>query len=141
MKLVSFETEGRASYGAVVGERIVDLGRTHGDTYPTLAAYLGSGELERAGASIAGTQGDLALGDVTLKSPIPNPAKMIGLGLNYRKHIVESGRDIPQYPMLFTRYADSMVGHDEPMIVPKASAKLDYEGELPLSSPALQDIC
>ena len=130
MKLVSFEAGGTASYGAVIGERIADLGRTHGDTYPTLAAFLGSGELERAGAALASAEGDLALGDVTLKPPIPNPTKMIGLGLNYRKHIVESGRDIPQYPMLFTRYADSMVGHNEPIIVPKVSDKLDYEGEM-----------
>ncbi len=130
MKLVSFEAGGRASYGAVSGERVVDLGRTRGNIYPTLAAFLGSGEVERTAASIAGAEGDLALADLTLKPPIPEPGKMLGLGLNYRKHIVESGRDIPPYPMLFTRYADSMVGHNEAIIVPKVSDKLDYEGEM-----------
>jgi len=130
MKLLSFEAAGRQSYGAVVGDRIVDLGRRHGRQWPTLAAMIGAGGLDRVAGQLRGAAGDHALADVTVKPPIPEPGKMFGLGLNFRRHIVESGRDIPQYPMLFTRYADSMVGHGEAMIVPSVSPRLDYEGEM-----------
>jgi 2-keto-4-pentenoate hydratase/2-oxohepta-3-ene-1,7-dioic acid hydratase in catechol pathway len=130
MKLVSFEAGGTPGYGAVVGGRIVDLGRRHRDGWPDLASFIGGNDLAAVARSLDGEGGDLDLGAVSLKPPIPNPRKMFGLGLNFRKHIVESGRDIPQYPMLFTRYPDSVVGHGEAMVVPKVSSRLDYEGEM-----------
>ena len=130
MKLASFEAGGRPGYGAVVGDRIVDLSRRHGEQWPTLASFIGGNDLAKVATAITGEQGDLDCAAVTFKPPIPEPKKMIGLGLNYRKHIVESGRDIPEYPMLFNRYADSVVGHGEPIIVPKVSSLLDYEGEM-----------
>jgi 2-keto-4-pentenoate hydratase/2-oxohepta-3-ene-1,7-dioic acid hydratase in catechol pathway len=130
MKLLSFEAAGKASYGALVGDRIVDLGRRHGREWPTLAAMIGAGGLDGISASLGDQDGDVALAEVTLKPPIPEPGKMFGLGLNFRKHIVESGRDIPEHPMLFTRYPDSVVGHGEAIVVPKVSERLDYEGEM-----------
>jgi len=61
---------------------------------------------------------------------VPNPGKIICIGMNYLAHIKEMGRDRPAYPTLFTRFADSLVGHEQPIIRPVASSHYDFEGEL-----------
>ena len=70
------------------------------------------------------------MSDVTLLSPVPNPDKIICIGLNYMTHIKETGRDKPAKPSIFTRYPSSVVGHEQPLIRPEASDWFDYEGEL-----------
>ena len=57
-------------------------------------------------------------------------AKILCVGVNYRPHIEERGREIPSYPVVFTRFASSLVGPGEPVIRPQASEQLDFEGEL-----------
>ena len=57
-------------------------------------------------------------------------AKILCVGVNYRPHIEEMGREIPSYPVVFTRFASSLVGPGEPVIRPQASEQLDFEGEL-----------
>ena len=61
---------------------------------------------------------------------IPNPARIICVGINYLEHIHEMGRDKPDYPTLFTRFPDTLVGHGEPVVRPRLSTQYDYEGEL-----------
>jgi 2-keto-4-pentenoate hydratase/2-oxohepta-3-ene-1,7-dioic acid hydratase in catechol pathway len=67
---------------------------------------------------------------VTYLPPIPDPDKIICIGLNYLSHILEGGREVPKYPTIFTRFANSQVGHGQPIIRPKSSITLDFEGEL-----------
>ena len=67
---------------------------------------------------------------VTYLPPIPVPPKIICAGLNYADHSAESGFKQPDYPTLFGRFATSLVGHRSPMIRPKLSEQLDYEGEV-----------
>jgi 2-keto-4-pentenoate hydratase/2-oxohepta-3-ene-1,7-dioic acid hydratase in catechol pathway len=72
----------------------------------------------------------VALADVTFLPVIENPGKVLCIGINYATHVRETGREMPTYPMIFTRFADSQVAHLQPIIRPKASHKLDFEGEL-----------
>lgn len=63
-------------------------------------------------------------------APIPDPGKILCLGLNYRDHAIESGQAIPNEPILFAKYANALTGHKEPIILPKVSTKVDFEAEL-----------
>ena len=81
-------------------------------------------------ATAAQTGPRLSMQDVTLLSPLPNPDKIICIGLNYMTHIQETGRDKPAKPSIFTRYPSSVIGHDQPLVKPDASDWFDYEGEL-----------
>ncbi len=71
-----------------------------------------------------------ALDDVTLLPPVVRPGKVICLGLNYRAHAAESGMAVPQYPVLFHKVAGSLVGHNQPIVIPRSSSQVDYEAEL-----------
>ncbi len=129
MKLVSFLAEGRDNYGLVVGDGIVDLGRRLGAELPDLKALIGAGAYDRAEA-LAGAGADYSLGDVTLLPVIPNPEKIACVGLNYEEHRQETKREKTEAPAIFLRVASSQVGHDQPILLPPESEKLDYEGEI-----------
>lgn len=68
--------------------------------------------------------------DLHLLPPVPDPGKIICVGLNYRSHIAETGLTAPAAPLLFARFANSVTGHDQPLIRPKLSEQFDFEGEL-----------
>jgi len=127
MRLVSFlRADGQASYGTVDGDRVRDAGAVLGGRWPDLAAVMAAGAL----ADLDGTGPELALADVHLLPPIPAPGKILCIGLNYLPHILETGRAKPEWPSIFTRYADSLVGAGAPLVRPRASTRFDYEGEL-----------
>jgi acylpyruvate hydrolase len=71
-----------------------------------------------------------ALESVSLLQPVLRPGKVICLGLNYRDHAKEAGMAIPEYPVLFHKVAGSLIGHNQPVVVPRSSSKIDFEGEL-----------
>ncbi|WP_085704631.1 fumarylacetoacetate hydrolase family protein [Pseudomonas sp. B8(2017)] len=129
MKIASFVHDGRRSYGVVQESTILDAGAVLGQQFPDLRSLLDSSEglvrltdLQHAPL--------LAIQDVQWLPVIPNPDKVLCVGLNYLKHIVETGREVPKHPTLFTRFASAQVGHEQPMIMPKASTSFDFEGEL-----------
>lgn len=126
MKLVSFTTLGRASFGILGDDGIVDVGATLSDDGTTLRSLLG--QPERL-ADFAGHGSVLPVDQVELLPPVPDAGRVLCVGLNYRSHIAETGRDTPAYPMLFPRYPDSLVGGGQPMVRPSVSEKFDYEGE------------
>lgn len=72
----------------------------------------------------------LSVNEVTLRPVVPRPGKIIGVGLNYRAHVGETGRDLPSYPVLFTKFAESLIGPYCPIAKPAESSQVDYEGEL-----------
>lgn len=74
----------------------------------------------------------LAAGSVKLLAPIPDPQKIICIGLNYRDHAEESGAPIPREPVLFSKYPTAIIGPDEPIVLPSVSQEVDYEAELVL---------
>lgn len=130
MKLVSFVArDGRASYGAVAGDEILDLGaRLQGA--PSLKSLIAGGRLDEARAIVAGVRPDFAVTDVAFAPVIPDPDKIICVGLNYRDHVAETGRTVTENPALFCRFPSSQVGHLQPMVKPPESDEYDYEGEL-----------
>ncbi|WP_296580577.1 fumarylacetoacetate hydrolase family protein [Xanthobacter sp.] len=127
MKCASFTHAGKAGYGLVTEGGIVDLARRFPDA-PTLRTFIAGG-LDRAGA-LVGAPADFALADVTLAPVIPDPDKIVCVGLNYHDHVVETGRTVTPNPMLFARYAGSQVGDGEALVKPLESDEFDYEGEL-----------
>jgi acylpyruvate hydrolase len=92
---------------------------------PDLSAFLGSGMSWEAAAGLAGEP----VPDPRYVLPLPAPGKVICCGLNYEDHIKETGRDLPAHPTLFPKYADSLLGPDEPIELP-AQARVDWEAEL-----------
>ena len=93
-----------------------------------LIALGGSERLLAAGrALLAGPEIDLEA--VELPPPLPSPGKIICVGLNYAEHSAESGYELPAYPTIFGRFASSLSGHGAPIVRPRVSEQLDYEGE------------
>mgnify|MGYP003883788369 CR=1 FL=1 len=127
MRLVSFtRPDETPTYGTAVGETVRDAGRVLSDRYPDLKSVIADGAI----ADLADVGDEIPLDAVTLLPPVPNPEKILCIGLNYLPHIIESGRPHPQYPSIFTRYPASIVGHNVPIERPRASREFDYEGEL-----------
>jgi len=131
MKLVSFIAGERASYGIVKDNGVIDLGRRlQARGLATLRQLLTAGAVAEA-ASIATTEKpDLTFEGLTLLPVIPDPDKIICIGMNYRDHVAEVGRTVTEKPSLFARFAASQVGHLQPMIKPRVSDQFDYEGEV-----------
>jgi 2-keto-4-pentenoate hydratase/2-oxohepta-3-ene-1,7-dioic acid hydratase in catechol pathway len=122
MKLMSFASGTHEAWGVVDGTDVVDLS----SRAPSLRAALAGGVDLRPTADLPRHE----LATVSFRPPIPDPDKIICVGLNYLTHILEGGREVPKYPTIFTRFANSQVGHGQPIIRPKASITLDFEGEL-----------
>jgi len=94
-----------------------------------LDAQIAIGKLASAGAAAAAGE---TVDDASLAflPPVAKPRKIICLGLNYRDHAEEAGLGIPEFPVLFGRFASSLIGHGAPIILPKVSEQLDWEAEL-----------
>ncbi|MEM8730687.1 MAG: fumarylacetoacetate hydrolase family protein [Pseudomonadota bacterium] len=130
MRISSYlKPDGTASYGVIEDAEVRDVGSLR-STHPDLRAALTADALPEVAAAAARTDSVFDLTEITLLSPIPNPDKIICIGLNYMSHIIETGREKPAYPSIFTRYPGSVVGHDVPLIAPNASERFDFEGEL-----------
>jgi len=127
MKLASYRLGGEDTYGAVVGDGVVTLGSRN---YPTLRDALAGGALGELRAAAAGKTPDRKLADVNWLPVIPNPAKILCVGINYKSHAEETGRDTMANPQMFLRLTNTLVGHDGEMIRPRVSTHFDFEGEL-----------
>ncbi|MEJ8810529.1 fumarylacetoacetate hydrolase family protein [Variovorax ureilyticus] len=130
MKLISYQYNGKDSYGAVVGDRVVDLGEVYGGRAPDLKAFIAADLALDASAKVAAAKATLPLNEVTLQPVIPNPGKIFCIGLNYGEHIRETGKEVTEKPVIFLRVADSQVAHGEDIVRPRVSERLDYEGEI-----------
>ena len=130
MKLASYRAGGLTGYGIVSGQGVVDLTRRLGTKYSDLRALLAAGALPEAQQAGAGAAPDYQITDVHLLPVIPNPDKIICVGLNYEEHRVESGRDKTDNPVLFVRFPNSQIGANQPMLRPRESTHFDYEAEI-----------
>jgi 2-keto-4-pentenoate hydratase/2-oxohepta-3-ene-1,7-dioic acid hydratase in catechol pathway len=131
MRLLSFRAEGRDSYGIVRGDGIVDVGARLRDR-PTLKTLIAA---EFAGAAeFAEQAADVAIADVEYLPTIPDPGKIVCIGVNYgaRNEEYRDGSSAPTYPSVFMRTPESLVGHARPIMRPPESEQLDYEGEIVL---------
>jgi 2-keto-4-pentenoate hydratase/2-oxohepta-3-ene-1,7-dioic acid hydratase in catechol pathway len=130
MKLVSFLHAGRSSYGVVVDGGIVDAAPFATRLGATLKEALERESLGALADHTARADARLAFGDVELLPVIPDPQKILCVGINYLSHVKETGREVPDKPMIFARFADSQTAHDAPIVCPSVSERLDFEGEL-----------
>ncbi len=129
MKLLSFRHQGRDTFGAVVGNGVIDLGaHLAKDGVRTLREALM--QHEDLADFVRGAPSDARLDEITFLPVITNPDKILCVGLNYEAHRIETGRDKMKYPVLFPRFADTQVGHRQPLVKPAESDKFDFEGEL-----------
>ncbi len=133
-RIATFSAGGSAKYGAVTDRGIVDLSARSGREFPTLREVIEAGALRKLAEDAGRHPVDYALDAVTWLPPIPAPEKIICIGVNYpdRNAEYKDGSDAPKYPSMFFRTPRSFVGHGAPLVRPKASAQLDYEGELVL---------
>ena len=133
-RIATFAVNGAIKYGAVTDRGIVDLSARWGKEFPTLREVIAAGSLRKLADEAASQPADFPLDEVTWQPPIPAPEKIICIGVNYpdRNAEYKDGSDAPKYPSMFLRTPRSFVGHGTPLVRPKASPQLDYEGELVL---------
>lgn len=132
MKLATFTHDGATRIGVVVGDTVVDLSAAAPQLPTQMCAFLSAGDaaLDAARAAAdAGAQA-LPLADVHLEAPVMRPPKILAVGLNYADHIAESGMDRPKHPIIFNKQSLSAHPPRDPFHMPRASDKLDYEGEM-----------
>ena len=133
MKLASFKVRGRDSFGAVVGEGVVDLKTRLAPKYSSVLDLLRRDGLGEARAMVQGVRPDFQLAEIELMPPIADPEKILCIGINYANRNTDYGdQDVPKYPSMFFRTPGSLVAHGQPIVRPPESEQLDYEGEIAL---------
>jgi 2-keto-4-pentenoate hydratase/2-oxohepta-3-ene-1,7-dioic acid hydratase in catechol pathway len=131
-RLATYSISGSTKYGAVVDGGVVDLSARFAKDFPTLREVIAAGALTKLVDDAARRAVDHALDAITWLPPIPAPEKIICIGVNYpdRNAEYKDGSDAPKYPSMFMRTPRSFVGHNTPLVRPRASPQLDYEGEI-----------
>ncbi|ATW03518.1 fumarylacetoacetate hydrolase family protein [Sphingorhabdus sp. YGSMI21] len=131
MQLVNFRRNGANSLGFRIGDEIADLTEVGGPA--SIDQLLASGSDAMAACEALSSK---AVSRIPLSGieewlpPVLAPAKAIAIGLNYVEHAKEGAQEVPSYPVMFSRYPSSWVGHNAPIIQPRVSKILDYEGEM-----------
>jgi 2-keto-4-pentenoate hydratase/2-oxohepta-3-ene-1,7-dioic acid hydratase in catechol pathway len=145
MRLVSFSLDPTGSAGPatatatsparpglVVGDEVVDLSDPAvglpGDMAELLA--LGPTALDRAGQAPSGKAARYPIDSVRRHAPVPHPPAILAIGMNYRAHVAELGREAPEYQYWFNKQRTSIAGPGDPIVLPAVSTMVDYEGEL-----------
>jgi 2-keto-4-pentenoate hydratase/2-oxohepta-3-ene-1,7-dioic acid hydratase in catechol pathway len=134
VRLASFDPDGAGARSALVtSDELVDLTDPAVGLPGDMAELLGTpGALERAaGAGETGAR-RFALAEVRLLAPVPRPSKVLGIGMNYHQHAAELGGEPPAYQYWFNKQRTCVVGPGEPIVIPRVSDMVDYEGELAL---------
>ncbi|MDP6437686.1 MAG: fumarylacetoacetate hydrolase family protein [Gammaproteobacteria bacterium] len=128
MKISSIDLEGESVYG-YLDDGVIRVPKPEFLVlYPDLKSVLAAeAYAELASTDIAET---VSITEAVFEPLIPNPGRIFCVGINFLAHMKEMGREPPDYPWLFTRFADSQVGHGQPMLRPPESEKFDFEGEL-----------
>jgi 2-keto-4-pentenoate hydratase/2-oxohepta-3-ene-1,7-dioic acid hydratase in catechol pathway len=143
VRLVSYEIDGQLDCGALVGDRVLPVSRIVRDA--GLAEQFAGGNvsvkgilelgpergpaLARAATAIDPAEGHV-LGAVRLLPPVPDPDKILCVGLNYRDHAEETGMAEPPAPIVFAKFRNSLTGPADPIVLPGVSEAVDYEAEL-----------
>ncbi len=141
MRLVSYEQDGAWRAGILIGEGVIDAeaaarhARIGGpdDVWASnrKIIQLARGEREAVAEAAAEIESSaLPLAGVRLGPPIPDPEKILCMGLNYRDHAEESGLPLPSAPLFFAKFRNSLIGPEDEIVLPAASDKIDYEAEL-----------
>ncbi|MFI6949979.1 fumarylacetoacetate hydrolase family protein [Streptomyces sp. NPDC050422] len=125
MKLATLRTDGTTKAVRVDGDVLIDLG------VPDVGTLLGRDDwAEYAAAATAENAGTYTVEGAEYAPVVPQPSKVICVGLNYRTHITEMGRDLPEHPTLFAKFADSLIGAGDDILRPDETEQFDWEVEL-----------
>src|SRR4051794_9043982 len=128
MKLVTFTRSGSQRLGALitrdVEEMVVDLNETEASLPTTMIAFLEAGDKARSLAEKALSGKATKLSAVKLQAPIPRPGKIICIGLNYRDHAIETNSPIPDFPVVFAKYSNTVIGPGEAIVLPKVTEQV-----------------
>ncbi|MEM9234054.1 MAG: fumarylacetoacetate hydrolase family protein [Pseudomonadota bacterium] len=130
MKILSFQRNDDTSFGVLVDDGIIDAKPLLGHRYSDLKSVLEDAALEQLRERAKDQSPDYTIDEISFLPVVPNPNKIICVGLNYESHRIEAGRAKTEHPSIFVRFPDSQTGHNEPILMPAVSDKLDYEGEL-----------
>src|ERR1700680_1471128 len=130
MKLASYVTDGKSAFGVGTGDGVITLNDRLRARHATLRDALAGGALEEIRTSAQSARPDRKLTDVRFLPAIPNPEKILCVGINYKSHAAEHGQQAPKLPNIFTRFVNTLVAHEGEMIRPKVSSSFDFEGEL-----------
>ncbi len=131
MSFVSFEIDGRASYGIWKDEQNwIQAPAAFEAQYPDLKSAIAAGQLQELDRAARASGRPVQAGQARLLPVIPNPGKILCVGLNYKSHVAETKRADSEHPAMFTRYADSLLAHGAPMPKPRHTQRFDFEAEL-----------
>ena len=133
MRLVSFSLAGGPPRpGLVLGEEVVDLGDPATGLPSTMRELLalGPAALEQARSSTTGGAARHALAGVRRHAPVPDPPAILAIGMNYRAHVAEMGREAPEWQYWFNKQRTAIAGPGDDIVLPAVSDMVDYEGEL-----------
>jgi 2-keto-4-pentenoate hydratase/2-oxohepta-3-ene-1,7-dioic acid hydratase in catechol pathway len=133
MRLVTYDAGEGARAGVLIGEEIAPVAAlgAPADSVRGLLGALDAGGLAALGERAAAAGDRLALADVRLLPPVPDPEKIVCMGLNYRDHAEEAHQEIPEHPRWFAKFANSLAGDRAPVVLPAAHPDfVDYEAEL-----------
>ena len=130
MKLISFLHNGNPTYGIVSGEKVLDLKPILGDRAPDLRSLIAQKMTGAAADALKANAATVNFADLELLPVIPNPDKILCVGLNYKDHLAESGRASTELPAIFLRVPSSQVAHRQAILRPPESHRLDYECEI-----------
>jgi 2-keto-4-pentenoate hydratase/2-oxohepta-3-ene-1,7-dioic acid hydratase in catechol pathway len=131
MKIVSFEANGKSRYGVLKDDGIVEADSSLLARCPDVRSLLEQQDVQSLKRATEGKNPALKAKDVKLAPALPNPRKVFCVGLNYKSHVAETKRPDAEHPSIFTRFADSLTAHDQPMLFPfNLSKMIDFEGEL-----------
>ena len=134
MKLTTFTYQNRTGIGIVRDARVVDLAAAAPELPTRMTAFLAAGPaaMERARAVAESHDAGIPLDAVHLEAPVQRPPKILAVGLNYADHIEETGAKTPEHPVIFNKQSTAAHPPFDAFHLPRASDKLDYEGELAL---------
>jgi 2-keto-4-pentenoate hydratase/2-oxohepta-3-ene-1,7-dioic acid hydratase in catechol pathway len=130
MRLVSFRHAGTRKFGAATEDGVVDLSQRTGERWPSLRAAIAAKGLDELAAAAKDVGADLGFDEIEWLPVIPDPEKILCIGLNYASHVGEVGRQVPEQPSVFSRLHSTLVPHRGKIVRPRASIDFDFEGEL-----------
>ena len=139
MRLVTYEADRAWRSGILIEDAVVDTadaadraglgdGDWHRNRFVISAPAATRDGLQRAAAELSPKS--FGVDGLRLGPPIPDPDKILCMGLNYRDHAAEAGLDLPTVPLFFAKFRNSLIGPGDQIVLPAASSKIDYEAEL-----------